>query len=289
MIDTFFAGSAASAATALLGLGQRLTPEEAAALERSSTRPWSASHDLDPARLPAGQVQPGGRRRPGLRALPGPASGRAVDILRATVCLLLALPVIMNVLPAMDLALLPPPPPRSRRRRRAGRRRRGRRARLPWPAVRLVGGLWLLGFVAVAGRLLLGLRTLSRWTRQADRGDLRRLAGAAGTPVARRPPRPGVQRPDRQPAQLGRRARLHPGRSGQPGPAPRRPGHPGPRDGPPAPPRLDLPGPVPAGPGDVLVQPAGLAPARRARRTLGGSRRRRRDPDRRSHPLRQGP
>ena len=34
MIDTFFAGSAASAATALLGLGQRLTPEEAAALER---------------------------------------------------------------------------------------------------------------------------------------------------------------------------------------------------------------------------------------------------------------
>ncbi len=35
MIDTFFAGSAASAATALLGLGQRLTPDEAAALERA--------------------------------------------------------------------------------------------------------------------------------------------------------------------------------------------------------------------------------------------------------------
>ena len=34
MIDTFFAGSAASAATALLGLGQRLTSEEAAALEQ---------------------------------------------------------------------------------------------------------------------------------------------------------------------------------------------------------------------------------------------------------------
>jgi len=34
MIDTFFAGSAASAATALLGLGQRLTAEEAAALEQ---------------------------------------------------------------------------------------------------------------------------------------------------------------------------------------------------------------------------------------------------------------
>ena len=35
MIDTFFAGSAASAATALLGLGQRLTAEEAEALERA--------------------------------------------------------------------------------------------------------------------------------------------------------------------------------------------------------------------------------------------------------------
>jgi predicted transcriptional regulator len=34
VIDTFFAGSAASAATALLGMGQRLTPEEAAALEQ---------------------------------------------------------------------------------------------------------------------------------------------------------------------------------------------------------------------------------------------------------------
>ncbi|WAC59262.1 BlaI/MecI/CopY family transcriptional regulator [Brevundimonas sp. SL130] len=34
MIDTFFAGSAASAATALLGLGQKLTPQEAATLER---------------------------------------------------------------------------------------------------------------------------------------------------------------------------------------------------------------------------------------------------------------
>ena len=38
------------------------------------------------------------------------------DILRAAVCLLLAIPVIMNVLPALDLALLPaiapyvPPP-----------------------------------------------------------------------------------------------------------------------------------------------------------------------------------
>jgi predicted transcriptional regulator len=33
VIDTFFAGSAASAASALLGMGQTLTPQEAAALE----------------------------------------------------------------------------------------------------------------------------------------------------------------------------------------------------------------------------------------------------------------
>jgi len=35
MVDTFFAGSAASAATALLGLTQKLTPREAAALRRA--------------------------------------------------------------------------------------------------------------------------------------------------------------------------------------------------------------------------------------------------------------
>lgn len=35
MVDTFFAGSAASAATALLGLTQRLKPEEIAALKRA--------------------------------------------------------------------------------------------------------------------------------------------------------------------------------------------------------------------------------------------------------------
>lgn len=38
MVDTFFAGSAAGAATALLGLGQHLTPEEAEALEQAIER-----------------------------------------------------------------------------------------------------------------------------------------------------------------------------------------------------------------------------------------------------------
>lgn len=35
MVDTFFAGSAASAATALLGMARKLDPEEAAALRRA--------------------------------------------------------------------------------------------------------------------------------------------------------------------------------------------------------------------------------------------------------------
>lgn len=35
MVDTFFAGSAATAATALLGLTRQLTPEELAALQRA--------------------------------------------------------------------------------------------------------------------------------------------------------------------------------------------------------------------------------------------------------------
>jgi hypothetical protein len=34
LIETFFAGSAANAATALLGMGQRLSPEEAESLTR---------------------------------------------------------------------------------------------------------------------------------------------------------------------------------------------------------------------------------------------------------------
>lgn len=94
-----------------------------------------------------------------------------VDILRATVCLLLALPVIMNVLPVLDLALLPasPPPaplaapPALTAETTADM---ATPSPSPWPSLGLVGGLWLLGFAAVAGRLLLGLRTLSRWTRQ---------------------------------------------------------------------------------------------------------------------------
>jgi beta-lactamase regulating signal transducer with metallopeptidase domain len=94
-----------------------------------------------------------------------------VDILRATVCLLLALPVIMNVLPAMDLALLPATSPD------IAPIETGEAAiadgtvsgALTWPPPALVvGGLWLLGVVAVAGQLQLGLLTLHRWTRKGS-------------------------------------------------------------------------------------------------------------------------
>jgi beta-lactamase regulating signal transducer with metallopeptidase domain len=94
-----------------------------------------------------------------------------VDILRATVCLLLALPAIMNMLPPLELALLPAlsveaaPAPT---------------AALPLPPAdtpvtsvwtspgAVLGGLWLLGAALIGARLALGLRTLERWTRKGQ-------------------------------------------------------------------------------------------------------------------------
>ena len=93
-----------------------------------------------------------------------------VDILRGAVCLLLALPVIMNVLPAIDLALLPPSSLAvpSRLETTGSVPAAGTvSSTLRWPpSVQVIGGLWLLGVVAIVGQLLLGLRTLLRWTRE---------------------------------------------------------------------------------------------------------------------------
>jgi beta-lactamase regulating signal transducer with metallopeptidase domain len=94
-----------------------------------------------------------------------------VDILRGTVCLLLALPVIMNVLPAMDLALLPATSPDIAPVETGEAAIAGAAvsSALTWPPSALVvGGLWLLGVVAVAGQLQLGLLTLHRWTRKGS-------------------------------------------------------------------------------------------------------------------------
>lgn len=93
-----------------------------------------------------------------------------VDILRGTVCLLLALPVIMNALPPIELALLPPIEDRPIALLSAS-------AAAPLPATpapawitpgAILGGLWLLGAALIGARLALGLQTLTRWTRKAD-------------------------------------------------------------------------------------------------------------------------
>ena len=47
MVETFFAGSAASAATALLGLGQTLTADEAEALRRTIDRMGTSGEGED--------------------------------------------------------------------------------------------------------------------------------------------------------------------------------------------------------------------------------------------------
>jgi len=93
-----------------------------------------------------------------------------VDILRATVCLLLALPAIMNVLPPIELALLPPlPAPEAVVTSLAAEVPPAAEARLWWSTPgAMLGGLWLLGAALIGGRLALGLRTLERWTRKGQ-------------------------------------------------------------------------------------------------------------------------
>lgn len=96
-----------------------------------------------------------------------------VDILRGVTVLLLALPVVMAILPSLKLALLPAAAPlptspalpmwQGEVGPIAGVEVSGA---LPWPtAVLVIGTVWLVGSAAVAGRLLLGLHTLARWTR----------------------------------------------------------------------------------------------------------------------------
>lgn len=100
----------------------------------------------------------------GLRAV------ERVDVLRATVCILLGLPVVTALLPDIDLALLPPlavEPPVAIAA--SGELAAGEAATSSWswpPSGETLGALWLFGVVLVAGRLMLGLRTLTRWTRQ---------------------------------------------------------------------------------------------------------------------------
>lgn len=93
-----------------------------------------------------------------------------VDILRGTICLLLALPVIMNTLPPIELALLPPLDVAPAAIPSAEIDQNIQAAPKPlWitPGA-ILGALWLVGAALIGGRLALGLRTLTRWTRKAD-------------------------------------------------------------------------------------------------------------------------
>lgn len=102
-----------------------------------------------------------------------PAADR-VDILRATVCLLIALPLVMGIAPALPVALLPaveaveavavsPVVWAGAVEPVAGVALSGS---ILWPSVGdLALWAWAVGAVLVLGRFALGAWTLRRWTR----------------------------------------------------------------------------------------------------------------------------
>ena len=109
----------------------------------------------------------------------GRGAADRVDILRAAVCVLLALPVIAALLPSLQLAILPAPSPapvadplwanplwRGEIGPVAGMQVSGA---LPAPSPALIAAaVWILGAVAIIGRFVLGLATLDRWTREGQ-------------------------------------------------------------------------------------------------------------------------
>lgn len=120
-----------------------------------------------------------------------PAADR-VDVLRATVCLLIALPVVMVFAPGLSLALLPAVEATEAMAVSPvlwsgavgpveGVALSGS---VSWPSVEdLVLWAWALGAVLVLGRFALGVWTLGRWTREGQG-----VTAAAWTaPLARLP------------------------------------------------------------------------------------------------------
>ena len=110
------------------------------------------------------------------RAVARGASDRA-NILRATVCLLLALPVVALALPVWELALLPASAPAAPAVP-AGPLWQGEigpvagvavEAAMLWPSpLGLAVLVWLVGGLFVSGRLVLGIMTLDRWTSEGQ-------------------------------------------------------------------------------------------------------------------------
>jgi beta-lactamase regulating signal transducer with metallopeptidase domain len=101
-----------------------------------------------------------------------PAADR-VDVLRAAVCVLLALPLIMALLPALQLPLLPaaggepltaPPPVWQGTVTPVDGLSLSSSVRPPSP-MEMLAGVWMLGALVVFGRFALGVLTLWRWTR----------------------------------------------------------------------------------------------------------------------------
>lgn len=97
-----------------------------------------------------------------------------VDILRATVCVLLALPLVTLMVPAWNLALLPASSAAEAVALPAGPAWQGEigpvaglsvSAAVPWPGpLQIATIVWLLGSVAVVARLVAGVMTLDRWS-----------------------------------------------------------------------------------------------------------------------------
>ncbi|MBU1384544.1 MAG: M56 family metallopeptidase, partial [Alphaproteobacteria bacterium] len=95
-----------------------------------------------------------------------------VDVLRAAVCILLGLPVIMALAPGLELALLPAEAAEVAPSTPLWQGAVGPVAGLsvsgtirPLSLMDVVIALWVIGAVAVFGRFILGVLTLRRWTR----------------------------------------------------------------------------------------------------------------------------
>ena len=122
-----------------------------------------------------------------------------VDILRATVCVLLALPLVTLLAPAWTLALLPASPVAEAAALPSGPAWQGEigpvaglsvSAAMPWPdPLQIAVLVWLLGSLAVVARLVAGVMTLDRWSGEGSVVTLPVWRAALARLAPRRAPR----------------------------------------------------------------------------------------------------